>query len=222
MANNDPYDILGVPRDASTADIKKAFRKLAHKYHPDKGGTPEDEAKFKEVQAAYEVLSDDQRRQTYDQYGATGQNPGGGPAGAGGFEGFPGFEGFSGGFNANDFSDIFEQFFSGGGQTRQRGPARGADLEVRINLTFREAVDGVNRKIKVRRRVTCGTCDGNGAEPGSKIVECDRCGGAGEIRTTRQTILGTMQQVTACPVCHGEGKKPEKPCHTCEIGRAHV
>lgn len=213
MANNDPYDILGVPRDASTADIKKAYRKLAHKYHPDKGTG--DDAKFKEVQAAYEVLSDDQRRQSYDQYGATGQNPGGGPGASAGFEGFPGFEGFSGGFSANDLGDIFEQFFSGGGQTRQRGPARGADLEVRIQLSFKEAVEGVTRKIKVRRRVTCQTCEGNGAEPGSKIVECDRCKGAGEIRTTRQTILGVMQQVTVCPVCHGEGKKPEQPCHTC-------
>lgn len=213
MASNDPYQILGVSRDASTADIKKAYRKLAHQYHPDKGDG--DDAKFKEVQAAYEVLSDDQRRQSYDQFGATGANPGGGPGGPSGFEGFPGFEGFSGGFSANDFSDIFSQFFSGGAQTTQRGPARGADMEARVNLDFLDAVNGVTKTLKVRRRVTCQTCDGNGAEPGSKIVTCDRCDGSGEIRTTRQTILGVMQQVTACPVCHGEGKKPEQPCHTC-------
>jgi molecular chaperone DnaJ len=211
----DPYATLGVSRDASTDEIKKAYRKLAHKHHPDKGGTPEDEAKFREVNAAYQILSDPQKRQQFDQFGAAGQQGAGGPGGPG-FGGFDFGGGFGGGFAGFDsVADIFEQFFSGGASATQRGPQRGADLEMSLKLSFNEAVKGVSKKVRVNRRVTCGTCHGNGAEPNTKIVKCDRCDGAGEIRTTRQTILGMMQQVTACPVCHGEGKKPEKPCHTC-------
>ena len=216
--SKDLYQTLGVTKDASTADIKKAYRKLAHKHHPDKGGTKEDETKFKEVQGAYEVLSDPGKRQSYDQFGAAGvgaggSGPAGGPGGAGpaGFEGFEGFD-FSG---AGGFGDIFEQFFTGGAGTRQRQPSRGADIQATVTIDFTEAVKGTSRQLKVTRRALCETCKGNGAEPGSKIVTCDRCGGSGQIQTTRQTILGTMAQVTPCPVCHGEGKKHEKPCHTC-------
>lgn len=210
-ASKDYYQLLGVSKDASTADIKKAYRKLAHKYHPDKGGTKEDEQKFREVNEAYQVLSDSTKRKQYDSFGAAGP---GGP-GFGGQSG-QGFEGFGGqDFGFGGLGDIFEQFFSGGAQTRTRGPARGADLEVQLSLSFEEAVKGTTRKIKVGRRVTCPTCKGNGAEPGTKIVTCPRCQGSGEIRTTRQTILGAMTQVTACPECRGEGKKPEKPCHAC-------
>lgn len=213
---NDLYETLGVTKDASTADIKKAYRKLAHKHHPDKGGTKEDETKFKKVQSAYEVLSDPGKRQAYDQFGAAGV--GGGPGGAGqsgpGGPGAAGFEGFD--FSgAGGFGDIFEQFFSGGAGARSRQPSRGADIQATVTLDFEEAVKGTSRQLKVTRRALCETCKGNGAEPGSKIVTCDRCGGSGQIQTTRQTILGTMAQVTTCPVCHGEGKKPEKPCHTC-------
>lgn len=208
----DPYATLGVSRDASTDEIKKAYRKLAHKYHPDKGGTKEDEAKFREVNAAYQILSDPQKRQQFDQFGAAGDQPGGGFGGGAGFGGFEGFSGF-GGFDS--VADIFEQFFSGGAATTDRGPQRGADLEIGLKLSFEEAVSGVTKHVKINRRVTCETCHGSGAEPGSKIVTCDRCDGAGQIRTTRQTILGVMQQVTTCPKCHGEGKVPEQPCHTC-------
>lgn len=213
----DYYGILGLNKDASVADVKKAYRKLAHKYHPDKGGTPEDEAKFREVNEAYQVLSDPAKRQQYDQFGSTG--PAGAGAGTGG-QGFGGFEGFQGfgqgqGFGFDNFGDIFEQFFTGGTGTRTRGPARGADLEVRLNLEFAEAVGGVSKQVSVNRRVVCETCRGNGAEPGTKIVACPRCDGQGEIRTTRQTVLGTMAQVTPCPECRGEGKRPDKPCHTC-------
>lgn len=214
----DYYQTLGVKKDASTADIKKAYRKLAHKHHPDKGGNKEDESKFKEVQTAYEVLSDQQKRAAYDQFGAAGVGGGPGPgSGQGPGPGFGGFEGFGGA----DFSDlggigeIFEQFFTGGAGARQRGPARGADIQATIQIEFPEAVSGLTKQIKVSRRVTCETCKGNGAEPGSKIITCPRCKGSGQIQTTRQTILGTMAQVTPCPECHGEGKKPEKPCHTC-------
>lgn len=209
----DYYETLGIARDASNDDIKKAYRKLAHKYHPDKGGTKGDEAKFREVNEAYQILSDPQKRQAYDQYGAAG--PAGGTGGGGAGQGFggAGFEGFAGGFD--NFGDIFEQFFSGGAGTTTRGPARGADLEMGLKITFAEAVSGTNKRVNVQRRVVCVTCSGNGADPGSKIATCSRCGGAGEIRMTRQTILGAMQQVTACPACRGEGKIPEKPCHAC-------
>lgn len=212
--SKDYYNILGVKKDASVSDIKKAYRKLAHRYHPDKGGTAEDERRFREVNEAYQVLSDPAKRQQYDQFGAA---PSGGAAGSGpGFGGAPpGGEGFGQGFGFDTFGDIFEQFFGGGAATRTRGPARGADLEVLIQLSFDEAVRGVQKQVRVTRRVTCPTCQGNGAEPGTKIVACDRCGGRGEIRTTRQTVLGAMQQVAVCPVCQGEGKRPEKPCHTC-------
>ncbi|MSU75980.1 molecular chaperone DnaJ [Patescibacteria group bacterium] len=217
-ANKDFYQTLGVKKDASDSDIKSSYRKLAHKYHPDKGGSKEDEAKFKEVQEAYEVLSDKQKRAQYDQFGAAGVNqgatsgPGQGQPGAG----FGGFEGFQGDFSdMGGLGDIFEQFFAGGANTRQRQPSRGADIQASVSISFEEAVKGAKRQLKVTKRVLCPTCHGNGAEPGSKIVTCDTCGGSGQVQTTRQTILGTMAQVTTCPVCHGEGKKPEKPCHTC-------
>ncbi len=113
------------------------------------------------------------------------------------------------------FGDIFEQFFTGGANTRARQPSRGADIQATVNLDFEEAVTGAQRQLKVTRRALCETCKGNGAEPGTKIVTCENCGGSGQVQTARQTILGTMAQVTPCPVCHGEGKKPEKPCHTC-------
>ncbi len=217
--SKDLYETLGVKKDASTAEIKKAYRKLAHKHHPDKGGTKEDESKFKEVQSAYEVLSDPGKRQAYDQFGAAGV--GGGPGGAGpggpggpGAAGFEGFEGFDFG-GMGGFGDIFEQFFTGGASARTRQPSRGADIQATVTLDFEEAVGGASRQLRVTRRALCETCKGNGAEPGSKIVTCDRCGGSGQIQTTRQTILGTMAQVTPCPVCYGEGKKPEQPCRTC-------
>jgi len=214
----DFYKTLGVEKGASDADIKKAYRKLAHKHHPDKGGTKEDEAKFKEVQQAYEVLSDKQKRARYDQFGAAGvnQGAGGGPGQGQPGAGFGGFEGFQGDFSdLGGLGDIFEQFFTGGANTRQRQPSRGADIQASISVSFEEAVKGTTHKLKVTRRDICQTCRGNGAEPGTKIVACDNCGGSGQVQTTRQTILGTMAQVTTCPVCHGEGKKPEKPCHTC-------
>lgn len=222
MAVPDLYAALGVAKTATPEEIKRAYRKLAHKHHPDKGGSEADEQKFREANAAYQVLSDPQKRQQYDQFGQTESAPGGGPGG-GGFGGFEGFGGPSGhggssgqagGFGF-DFGDIFEQFFSGGAGATARGPARGADLEMGLRLTFQEAVKGVTKRVPVRKRAVCETCSGNGAEPGTEIKTCDRCQGAGEIRTTRQTILGAMQQVVACPKCHGEGKIPDKPCHTC-------
>lgn len=208
----DYYATLGVSKEATGDDIKKAYRKLAHKHHPDKGGSATDEEKFREVNEAYQVLSDPQKRSQYDQFGSAGPTGASGAGSGGtGFEGFSGFgaQGFEG------FGDIFEQFFSGGAGAQTRGPARGADLEVSLTIDFNEAVNGTAKSVRLQRRQTCATCHGNGAEPGTKIVTCPRCNGAGEIRTTRQTILGAMAQVSPCPQCRGEGKIPEQPCHTC-------
>ncbi|HEY8108804.1 MAG TPA: molecular chaperone DnaJ [Patescibacteria group bacterium] len=215
--SRDYYDILGVGKDASVADIKKAYRKLAHKYHPDKGGTKEDERKFKEVQEAYEVLSDQQKRSAYDQFGKTGaQGAGGGPGGAG-FGGFNPNDFNAQGFDFGNLGDIFEQMFTGGfgGGTRQRGPSRGSDLQMTVTIGFDEAVKGTTKELTIDRRTTCETCGGTGAAKGAKIVTCERCGGQGQVQVTRRTVLGTMAQVTECPECHGEGKRPEKPCPDC-------
>ncbi|MDP3999942.1 MAG: molecular chaperone DnaJ [bacterium] len=219
--SRDYYDILGVGKTASVSDVKKAYRKLAHKYHPDKGGTAEDEKKFKEVQEAYEVLSDQQKRAAYDQFGkagAHGAGPGAGPGGAG----FGGFnpQDFAGqGFDFGNLGDLFEQMFTGGfgggGGTRRRGPSRGSDLQMTVTIDFDEAVRGVTKQVSLNRRATCETCGGSGAAKGSKIVTCDRCGGQGQVQVTRRTVLGTMAQVAECPECHGEGKRPEKPCPAC-------
>ncbi|MEX2209855.1 MAG: molecular chaperone DnaJ [Patescibacteria group bacterium] len=215
--SKDYYDILGISRQASVNDIKRAYRKLAHKYHPDKGGTKEDERKFREVQEAYEVLSDDKKRAAYDQFGHAGAaGAGAGPGGFGG-QGFGGFQGGAEGVDFGGFGDIFEQFFGGfgGAGTRQRGPARGSDLQVNVTVDFEEAVRGADKEVSLTRRAACGTCSGNGAAKGAKIVTCQRCNGQGQVQVTRRTILGTMAQVTPCPECHGEGKRPEKACPTC-------
>lgn len=220
--SGDYYDILGVGKSASVSDIKRAYRKLAHKYHPDKGGTKEDERKFREVQEAYEVLSDQQKRSAYDRFGQRANGPG--AQGAAGGPG-PGGAGF-GGFNPNDFNaqgfdfgnlgDLFEQMFTGDfGGTRQRGPSRGSDLQITVTVDFDEAVRGTTKEVPLDRRATCETCGGSGAAKGSKVVTCDRCGGQGQVQVTRRTVLGTMAQVAECPECHGEGKRPEKPCPDC-------
>lgn len=213
--SKDFYDILGVKKDASVEDIKSSYRKLAHKYHPDKQGGDAD--KFKEVSEAYQVLSDPKKRAQYDQFGAAGvgSQPGGG-AGFGGFD--------ASGFNAQgfDFSDIFsggmgdifDQFFTGGGRSRAQ-VKRGADLETQVEITLKEAFDGTEREISVFKRDKCDTCKGLGVEPGSKMITCDQCKGQGQIRVTQNTMFGAFAQVTQCPKCHGEGKIPEKACHTC-------
>jgi len=209
----DYYQILGVERNASEEDIKKAFRKLAQKYHPDKKGG--NEAKFKEVSEAYAVLSDKNRRAQYDM---TGQSFGG-AAGAGGFSGFDfsqfsnGFGGFQqGNFQEFDLGDIFGEFFGGGAGPRSR---RGRDISIDIELTFREAVFGVERRVLISKIGICDICNGSGAEKGSKIVTCPTCNGKGEIRETRNTFFGTFTSTRTCPKCHGKGTIPEKPCHKC-------
>jgi molecular chaperone DnaJ len=210
------YDILGVPKSASEEDIKKAFRKLAQKYHPDKKGG--DEAKFKEVSEAYAVLSDKNRREQYDM---GGQNFGQGGAGFGGFDfsqfrnaDFSNFGGFQANFNGQEFDlgDIFGEFFGGQGGPRAR---RGRDISIDIELSFREAIFGTERRVLISKVGVCDACTGSGAEKGSKTVACQTCNGKGDIRESRNTFFGTFTSTRSCPKCHGKGSVPEKPCHKC-------
>jgi molecular chaperone DnaJ len=206
----DYYEVLGVARNASDDDIKKAFRRLARQYHPDVNRDKDAEARFKEVNEAYEVLSDPQKRQMYDQFGHASANMG---AGAG-FENF----GFGG------FSDIFQTFFggqSGGGS--HRGPQRGSDLRYNLTLTFEEAVFGCDQDLEIPRADTCPACRGNGAEPGTEPSRCPSCNGSGEIRRVQQSIFGQFVNVVMCERCQGEGRVITTPCHECHgAGRVRV
>lgn len=204
-----PYELLGVDKSASGDEIKKAYRKLAHKYHPDRNpDNPEAEQKFKEVSAAYEVLSDPQKRQQYDTFGATGGPGGGGFGGAQGFD----FSQFGGG---EMFADIFESFFGGGGARSARRNNNGSNIELQLTIDFLDAAFGTNQKIKYDRVAQCETCQASGAEPGSKVVTCSKCQGSGQIREQRQTFLGAVMTTRGCDLCHGRGQKPEKACGTC-------
>jgi len=223
MPNKNYYEILGVAKSASSDEIKKAYRKLAHKHHPDKGQG--NDAQFKELNEAYQVLSDSQKRSQYDTYGETFEqarangNPGAGygqgfGGQAGGFGDF-GFGGFSQNGVDFDFGEIFSDIF-GSRQDRTRARARGVDLEMPITLTFEEAAHGVEKSITLEKKDKCPTCAGSGAEPGTKVITCPVCHGQGQIRTTRRTIFGNMQSATTCERCDGEGKIPEKPCKKCD------
>ncbi len=219
----DYYETLGIKRDASEAEIKKAFRRAAAKHHPDqaKGDKKAAEAKFKEISEAYETLSDPQKRTQYDQFGGAGPQFGGGGAGGFGGGGFQGNADFGGGFG-----DIFEQFFGGGGHPsgrggHARGPARGADIEARVRIRFTDAIFGTTADFALERALKCEKCKGNGAEPGSKITTCKKCKGTGEIVTTRQTIFGHIRHNATCDDCGGEGKTYEQKCSICHgTGRA--
>ncbi len=201
----DYYEVLGVPRSADAQEMKKAYRKLAMEYHPDRNPSEDAAAKFKEINQAYEVLSDDQKRQMYDRFGHAGVEGNQG----GGFDGFHGFEG--------GFGDIFDAFFGGGrrGGRRRRGPARGADLRFNMRLTFEEAIFGVEREIEFQRQERCTRCAGKGAEPGTELVTCPECNGAGEIRRSQQSIFGQFVNVAPCARCSGEGKIVPNPCEDC-------
>lgn len=205
--SKDYYSILGLEKGADKAEVKKAFRKKAAQYHPDK--KTGDEEKYKEVTEAYAVLGDDKKKAEYDTYGQSFNGAGGGnPFGGGGFD----FSGFQQGGVEFDMSDIFSQFgFGGGGQRVQRG----RDVSIDINLTFEESVFGVTRKVLLTKNNTCTTCDGNGAKPGTNLKTCDTCGGQGKIREQRQTIMGSVSMVRECSTCHGKGKIPTERCGTC-------
>lgn len=205
----DYYEVLGVSKGASGDEIKKAYRKEAKKYHPDlHPGDKEAERKFKEVNEAYEVLSDSDKKARYDQFGHAGVDPNfGGGAGAGGF----GFD---------DFGDIFSNIFGGGfggfgGSQRRNGPVRGADIRQVIDITFEEAAFGCKKNISVNKQENCPTCNGSGAKPGTTPVTCKRCGGQGQVKTQTRTPLGYMTNINVCPDCKGEGKIVTDPCKDC-------
>jgi len=203
-AKRDYYDILGVARTAEENELRRAFRKLARDYHPDVSKADDAEQRFKEVNEAYEVLSDPQKRRVYDQFGHAG---------------------VSGQFNGADdpagygaFNDIFEQFgsFFGGAATgARRGPQRGADLRYDLSITFEEAAFGVEKSLDIPRSETCETCRGSGAEPNTEAVRCPQCNGSGEVRRVQQSVFGQFVNVTACSRCGGEGKIISHPCKTC-------
>src|SRR3954453_7195490 len=211
----DYYDVLSVPRDADEAAIKKSFRKLARELHPDVNAhDPEAEAKFKEAAEAYEVLSDDEKRQTYDAYGHDGLRSGGHP---------PDFEGCGG-----SMSDIFNAFFGSGGfdamfgGSRTRGGAvQGGDVAIAVAITLVDAARGTSVEVDYDATATCETCHGNGAEPGTPIVTCDKCRGAGQIQQVQRTRFGQMVRTALCDKCAGDGRIAEQPCHTCD-GRGMV
>ena len=215
----DYYDVLGVNKNASQDEIKKAFRKKARQYHPDvnRDNPEEAEKNFKEVNEAYEVLSDDTKKAQYDQYGHDAFTAGGGNSagGFGGGFGGGGFGGFSGGGGFEDiFGNIFDMFGGGGGRG-QRGPERGADLRQDVRISFRDAVFGTTMKVNVQRHEECDHCHGTGGEPGSKVETCPNCHGSGQEAVIQNTPFGRMQTVRTCSRCGGQGKIVEKPCKVC-------
>ena len=216
MAKRDYYEVLGVPKNASEQDIKKAYRSMAKKYHPDRNkDNPEAEAKFKEVQEANEILSDPQKRAAYDQYGHAAFENGGTGAGGFGGQGFGGFGGGAGGFDFEDLGDIFGSFF--GGRSRSQGPRvhQGDDLRYNLTLTLEEVAFGTEKELKYKRDGQCKTCHGSGAEPGHNMKTCDKCNGSGHVRVQQRTLFGMTSGIQECDKCHGTGKIPEKECHTC-------
>lgn len=210
----DFYNILGVSKGASDDEIKKAYRKLAHKYHPDKSGG--DEVKFKEINEAYQVLSDKSKRSQYDQFGQTFES--GGPSGgAGGFGGFD-FSGFQSGGQDFDFSEGFGDIFSdifGGGRSRG-GRQAGRDIQVDIEISFEEMVRGTKHSVNLYRMTQCDVCHGSGGEPGAKEETCPTCKGNGKVQQTMRSMFGSFSQVSTCPTCSGSGKIYTKKCHKCQ------
>jgi len=196
----DFYEVLGVPKDAGEDDIKKAFRTLAFKYHPDRNPEKDAEDRFKEINEAYEVLSDPQKRAAYDHFGS---------GGAGGFgQGFQGFD-------VGGFGDIFEAFFGGAATATRQGPQRGGDLLHQMSITLEEAAFGVEKEIIVSRSEHCSVCQGTGAKPGTQPIRCTNCNGTGQVRRVQQSIFGRFTNVTPCPRCRGEGKIIAEPCQQC-------
>ena len=205
MVKRDYYEVLGVPRNASEDDLKSAFRRLARQFHPDVSSEPDAEEKFKEINEAYAVLSDGEKRAAYDRYGHAGVNT----------QGMPDFTNI-------DLSDILEGLFGGfggfggmGGRRARNAPRRGADLSSRVKLTFEEAAFGVEKEVKITRDEECQTCSGSGAKPGTTPRTCPQCNGQGEVRQVHQTLLGSMVQVVTCQRCNGSGEVIETPCETC-------
>lgn len=220
MAAKDYYNTLGVDKKATQDDIKKAFRTLAHKHHPDKGGSDE---KFKEITEAYSILSDEKKRREYDTYGQSfaGGNPGQ-PGGAGGnpfggfdFSGFQQGQGFGQGGVDFDFGDIFGDIFNGGRGGQQRTP-RGRDISIDLEIPFKDAIFGTTRTVLLGKVSTCNLCKGNGAKPGTELETCKTCNGSGRVHEMRNSILGQFSSVRACTACDGTGKIPKEKCPECK------
>ncbi len=215
--SKDYYNILGINKNASKDEIKKAFHKQAHKHHPDKNKG--DDSKFKEANEAYQVLSDDQKRAKYDQFGSSDGPQGFGSSGGGGQSGFGGFDftGQNGGveFDMGDLGDIFGDFFGGGMNRGRQKTYRGRDLSTEIDLTFEESIFGTDKKIKLNRQSTCDVCNGTGAKPGTKMDICKTCGGNGQVREIKRSILGSFSSIKTCETCLGTGKVPSVKCTQC-------
>jgi len=211
MANKDYYDILGVSKDANPDDIKSAYRKMAKKYHPDINKEDGAAEKFKEINEAYECLSDPQKKSNYDQFGsATGPQGFGGFGGAGGFSGFGDFGGFE------DLGDIFGNIFGGfGSSSRAQRGVRGEDIQIQVNLSFEEAVFGVTKDIQVPRYESCHTCSGTGAKNGTEYTKCSDCNGTGQVRYTTNSLFGSVTRQGPCKSCNGTGKKIKEKCSDC-------
>ena len=207
--SKDYYEILGVNKGASKDELKKAYHKLAHKYHPDKNKG--DDSKFKEVNQAYQTLSDDQKRSQYDRFGADG--PQGFNPNQGGFGGFD-FSGAQGGmeFDMGDLGDIFGDFFGGGGRRQAK---RGRDISTEIDLSFQESIFGVKRTILLSKQSICDICKGTGGKPGARMDTCKTCNGNGQVREMKRSILGTFETRKTCDTCHGQGKTPTEKCGEC-------
>jgi len=202
VAKRDYYEVLGLSKGASKDEIKKAYRKLSKQYHPDINKEEGADAKFKEISEAYEVLSDDNKKAQYDQFGHAGMGQNGG-FGGGDFGGFGGFE------------DIFSSFFGGGARRDPNAPQKGNDLQYQMTVDFEDAVFGAERDITVKKEVECDVCDGSGAEPGSSVTTCPTCKGRGQVGVEQNTPFGRIRTERACPDCQGTGKKIETPCHEC-------
>jgi len=214
--SDDYYKILGIPRDASEIDIKKAFRRLAHKHHPDKGGNDKE---FHKISEAYQVLSNKEKRTQYDQFGSTFEG-----MGQGGFSGgFPGFDfgsfrqGAQGasGFDSDNLGDIFEEFFSTGQTRGNEDLRRGNDIQLDIEIELEDTLFSQKKEFSIYKHETCSRCKGSGAEPGTEINECLTCRGEGRVQGIRKTIFGTITHHTVCPTCHGKGNTPQKSCNVC-------
>ncbi|MGI2336786.1 MAG: molecular chaperone DnaJ [Dehalogenimonas sp.] len=203
----DYYEVLGIARGASEDEIKKAFRKLAFQYHPDRNKEADAEAKFKEINEAYSVLSDADKRAGYDRFGHAGAN--GGPFGGGG-----GFEDF--GFGGGGLGEIFETFFGGMGGMGRQAPRRGTDLNYRISITLEEASTGIEREINIQRVEACESCKGSGAKEGTSPTKCAECGGQGKVYQVQRSVFGRFTNVVTCPSCRGEGQTISDPCPKCK------
>jgi molecular chaperone DnaJ len=213
MNKRDYYEILGISKTSTKKDIKSAYRKLAKEYHPDRNKAADAETKFKEIQEAYEILYDDQKRKAYDQYGHAGTQ-----GFAGGGNGFGGFSSNGFDFDMGGINDIFEQFFGGGFggfSSNSNRPSRGQDISSGIKITFQEAVFGTEKILKYKRNVVCESCSGSGAKAGTSVSTCNTCGGQGKVRQVQQTILGNIQTVVTCPNCQGAGQIIKDKCNTC-------